>query len=141
MKRAWKFLALVGLFLMISVLPGLAQGKKSVILKAPFNFVVEQQTMPAGSYRILVEHGWLEIRSTDEHTAAMVLTLPISGKSPEGTGQVVFNRYGERYFLSQVWLPEMQAGRQTLESREEKEVAKRKKLAAVVLPLGAQSAR
>lgn len=141
MKGARKFLALLGLFLMIGVLPGLAQGKKSLLLKAPFNFVVEQQTMPAGTYRILVEHGWLEIHSMDEQTAAMVLTLPVSGKSPEGAGQVVFNRYGERYFLSQVWLPEMQAGRQTLESREEKEVAKRQKLEAVVLPLGGQPGR
>lgn len=94
-----------------------AQGKKSVILKAPFSFMVEQQKMPAGAYQILVE---LEIRATDGSKTAIVLTLPVSGKTPEGASQVVFNHCGDRYFLAQVWLPEMETRRQTLESREER---------------------
>lgn len=135
MKVAWKSLAILGLAMMFGALPGTAQGKKSLILNAPFSFTVEQQKMPAGTYQILVEHGWLQIRSADRQTAAVVLTLPVSGKTPEGTGRVVFNRYGNRYFLSQVWLPDMQAGRQTLESRDEKEMEKQEKLEAVVLKL------
>ena len=141
MKNAVKFLAVASLFLALGALPVAAQGKKSLILNAPFNFTVEQQKMPAGTYRILVEHGWLQIRNEDSNKAAMVLTLPVSGKSPEGIGQVVFNRYGSRYFLSQVWLPEMEAGRQTLESREEKGLEKREKLEAVVIKLDSQAGR
>lgn len=139
MKYTVKFLGLLALILTFSALPAAAQGKKSLILNAPFSFTVEQQTMPAGNYRILVEHGWLQIRSEDSKTAAMVLTLPVSGKSPEGIGQVVFHRYHNRYFLSQVWLPEMGAGRQTLDSSEEKELAKQEKLQAVVIKLGGQA--
>jgi len=37
--------------------------------------------------------------------------------------------------LSEVWLPGMGPGRQTLESREEKEMEKREKLEAVVIKL------
>jgi hypothetical protein len=141
MKKALSFIGMWGLLLTFGALSGAAQGKKSVILKAPFSFKVEHQVMPAGTYRILVEHGWLQIRSADGKTAAMVLTLPVSGKTPEGSGQVVFNRYGDRYFLGQVWLPEMELGRQTLESNEEKEAAKQEKLIAVRVKLESQAGR
>lgn len=91
MKNAFKFLGFLSLILTLAALPASAQGKKSLVLKAPFSFMVEQQRMPAGTYRILVEQGWLQIRSADSKAAAMVLTLPVSGKTPEGIGQVVFN--------------------------------------------------
>jgi hypothetical protein len=141
MKKAFSFMALLGLMLTFGAFRGVAHGKKAVIFNAPFSFTVEQQRMPAGMYRILVEHGWLQIRSADGKTAAMVLTLPVAGKTVEGSGQVVFNRYGVRYFLAQVWLPELENGRQTLESREEKEMEKRAKLKAVVVQLSAQTGR
>ena len=141
MKKAFSFMALLTLLLTFGAFPGAAQGKKMVILNAPFSFTVEQQTMPAGTYRILVEHGWLQIRSADGKTAAMVLTLPVAGKTVEGSGQVVFNRYGDRYFLGQVWLPELENGRQTLESRDEKEMEKQAKLEAVIVKLNGQTGR
>jgi len=134
MKNA-KFLGWMGLLLTLAALPVAAQGKRLLILKAPFSFTVEQKKMPAGSYQILVEHGWLQIRSDDNKTAAVVLTLPVSGKAPESVGHVVFNHYADQYFLSEVWLPGMGPGRQTLESREEKEMEKREKLEAVVIKL------
>ncbi len=141
MRKAISFMALLALVLTFGAFPGEAQGKKSVTLNAPFSFTVEHQRMPAGTYRILVEHGWLQIRSADGKTAAMVLTLPVAGKTVEGMGQVVFNRYGDRYFLGQVWLPELETGRQTLQSREEKELEKRAKLEAVVVKLNNQTGR
>jgi hypothetical protein len=141
MKKALSFMALFGLVLTFGALPGAAQGKKTLILNAPFSFTVEQQRMPAGTYRILVEHGWLQIRSADGKSVVMVLTLPVAGKPVEGSGQVVFNRYGDRYFLGQVWLPELENGRQTLESREEKEQEKRAKLEAVAVKLNGQTGR
>lgn len=141
MKNAFKFLGFLGLILTLAALPTAAQGKKSLVLKAPFSFMVEQQRMPAGTYRILVEHGWLQIRSADSKAAAMVLTLPVSGKTPEGIGQVVFNHYRDRYFLSQVWLPEMEAGRQTLESHEEKELSKQVRPEVVMIRLDNQTGR
>lgn len=139
MRKTVKFLALLAMAMTLGALPGVAQGKRSLILKAPFSFNVERQKMPAGTYRILVEHGWLQIRSADGRTGAMVLTLPVSGKTVEGSGQVVFNRYGERYFLGQVWLPELELGRQTLQSREEQELEKREKMEAVIVKLDGQA--
>jgi len=141
MKGGLKFLGLLGLVLAAGVRPAAAQGRQSLILNAPFSFMVEQQKMPAGAYRIVLEHGWLRIRSVDRKTALAVLTLPVSGRTPEGAGQVVFDRLAGRYFLSQVWVPGMDTGRQALESREERELKERQKLEAVVVKLQNQPGR
>jgi hypothetical protein len=139
MKNALKLLGLLGLSLIFAALPAAAQGQKLLILNVPFSFSVEKQTMPAGTYRILVEHNWLQIRGRDSKTAGIVLTQLLSGKPPEGFGKVVFNRYGDRYFLSQVWLPGMELGRQTPESREEKRLAKQETLQAVVIEVDGEA--
>jgi hypothetical protein len=141
MRKVLSSILLLAIVMTFGALSGAAQGKKLVILKAPFSFIVEQHRMPAGTYQILVDHGWLKISAPDGSKAAMVLTLPVSGKTPEGTGQVVFNRYGDHYFLTQVWVPEMETGRQTLESREEKGLQKQEKLQAVILKLDGQAGR
>jgi len=141
MKGGLKFLGLLGLVLAAGVRPAAAQGKQSLILNAPFSFMVEQQKMPAGTYRIVVEHGWLQIRGRSRQTVVAVLTLPVSGKTLEGAGQVVFDRYADRYFLSQVWLPGIETGWQALESREERELKERQKLEAVVVKLQNQPGR
>jgi hypothetical protein len=141
MKKAVRFLGLLSLILTFGALSAAAQGKKMAILEAPFSFRVEQQTMPAGTYQIQVEHGWLKIQSRDGAKAALILTVPVSGKTPEGVGQIVFNRYGDHYFLDQVWLPDLTYGRQTLQTHEEKELQKQEKLEAVVVKLESQSGR
>lgn len=133
MKDAIKVLGLLGLTLIFAALPALAQGKKSLIVNVPFSFSVEKQAMPAGTYWIFVEDGWLKIQSRNSKTAAVALTHALSGKPLEGFGHVVFNRYGDRYFLCQVWVPGMERGRQTLQSPEEKTLAKQEAFQAVVI--------
>ncbi|HSE98746.1 MAG TPA: hypothetical protein VLD57_10830, partial [Blastocatellia bacterium] len=53
----------------------------------------------------------LLIQSADKSRAAMILTNSVSGKSMQKTGKLVFHRYGDKYFLSQVWSPGLQVGR------------------------------
>jgi hypothetical protein len=38
-------------------------------------------------------------------------------------GKLVFNRYGEQYFLSKIWAPFSDTGRELTKSRLEREVA------------------
>jgi hypothetical protein len=141
MKKALKFMGLLGLFLTIGAFQANAQGKKSLVLNAPFAFTVEKQQMPAGSYRILVERNYLQIRGQDGQIACMVLTLPTSGRVRVGSGEVVFHRFGNRYFLNQVWLPDMETGRQTLESPSQSELKKREQLEVVVIKLETHTGR
>jgi hypothetical protein len=140
MKRMLKF-AVLGLAVVAAAQGAAAQAKRWLVLKAPFAFTVERQQLPAGEYRVQLQDGWLRVQSTDGKTSVNVLTMPVSGKTPEGHGEVVFHQYGERYFLAQVWTPSHETGRETIESRDEVELAKREKVQARVVPLGNEAGR
>jgi hypothetical protein len=47
----------------------------------------------------------LTLQSSDAKAVAMVLTSPIGPGNGSSNGKLVFNRYGEQYFLSQIWAP------------------------------------
>jgi len=140
MKRMLKF-AVLGLAVVAAAQGAAAQAKRWLVLKAPFAFTVERQQLPAGEYRVQLQDGWLRVQGTDGKTSVNVLTMPVSGKTPEGHGEVVFHQYGERYFLAQVWTPSHETGRETIESRDEVELAKREKVQARVVPLGNEAGR
>jgi hypothetical protein len=140
MKRMLKF-AVLGVAVVVAAQGAAAQAKRWLVLKAPFAFTVERQQLPAGEYRVQLQDGWLRVQSTDGKTSVNVLTMPVSGKTPEGHGEVVFHQYGERYFLAQVWTPSHETGRETIESRDEVELAKREKVQARVVPLGNEAGR
>ena len=70
--------------------------------KVPFDFIVQNQTMPAGAYRIsYVADGAILIRSLDGRFAVGTITYGAEGLPP-GEGRLVFKQYGNRYFLHEV---------------------------------------
>jgi hypothetical protein len=140
MKRMLKF-AVLGLAVVATAQGAAAQAKRWLVLKAPFAFTVERQQLPAGEYRVQLQDGWLRVQSTDGKTSVNILTIPVAGKSPEGHGEVVFHQYGDKYFLAQVWTPSHETGRETIESRDEVDLAKREKVQARVVPLGNEAGK
>ena len=68
----------------------------------PFDFTVGQTRMPAGTYEISPLSHAILIR--DSKTAKGVLSLFNSEEPSRGvrTPKLVFHRYGDKYFLSQV---------------------------------------
>jgi hypothetical protein len=72
----------------------------------PFNFVISGQTMPAGKYTIndLGSAHTVAIRQADAKAAAVAITSNVEQPGPGGPTPMVFHRYGNRYFLSQVWV-------------------------------------
>ncbi len=54
---------------------------------------------------------------------AIVITMPVDAKSGESKPRLVFNEYGDMYFLSPVWTSQHQ-GRQLHTSQREKEMAR-----------------
>lgn len=140
MKSTFKFVAVLAMALAFSASHAAAQGKKMLILKAPFAFTVENQKLPAGTYKITVRDTWLLIQTAEGKGVAGVLTLAVSGKMAEGDGRVVFHRYHDSYYLSEVWLPSVESGRQALESREERQFRKLEAPQAVVVQLSPEKA-
>jgi len=105
-KQACSFLAIASLIAMFSVAPTQAQTNRLIAASVPFNFVIGDRTLPAGEYIfMLVQTGGsdtVKIQSTDGHITAFVLTRASRVKVSQAEPKLVFNRYADQYFLSQV---------------------------------------
>jgi hypothetical protein len=97
----------------------------------PFDFVVRGKTLPAGDYeisRVMDETQVLEISNvSNRHERAAIQTEPVLGRVANN-GKVVFHRYGDSYFLSEIWTAGLETGRELPASHQEK-VLKRETLA------------
>jgi hypothetical protein len=52
------------------------------------------------------------------------MTGSVTSASTNDNGKLVFNRYGNQYFLSQVWAAGSDSGHQLRPSKAEREIAK-----------------
>jgi len=102
-----------------------AQSPNKVVADIPFAFSVGYKTMPAGEYSVQTMSNAgaaLLIRSADGKTSALRLSEAAGSKKNTSNARLVFHRYGERYFLAQVWAGADTADRQLLESQEERAI-------------------
>ena len=127
---ATKYLALVTL----AVVSCLGQSNRGdLVTNIPFPFVVANRALPPGRY-IITPIGEKNIRIyAANEQGVLVPTHSVQGRAPEGTTKVVFHRYGDTYFLSEVWAPANGIGRELFTSQAERELSKRggKEIAAV----------
>lgn len=103
-----KALRLGSLFLVffayLAVVPLSAQ-TGTIDVQVPYAFVVENSALPAGEYRISAfSDNTLIIRSQVGDTALLCLTIPAGGGPKAVEPQLVFQHYGNQYFLAEVWL-------------------------------------
>ncbi len=95
--------------------------------KIPFQFAVGNQILPAGEYRL--EHlspgnGYLLLlRRTDGPECTTMITTSIRANDWQDKSKLVFNRYGDHYFLAQIWTAGDNVGRKLSPSRRETEAA------------------
>jgi hypothetical protein len=113
-----------GLLAVMSCLPLTAQ---TLNLKAdvPFDFQFGDVPMRAGHYQVVHAGPVLTMRSADGRSSASYLTLPASRSETRTKGVLVFNRYGNAYFLTKVVPPNEGDGRIVPKSKLEKEVIAR----------------
>ena len=82
---------------------GHAQTLDTIIVNVPFDFIVGNTTLPAGTYtvdRALSSNpNGLVLRGRDGNST--ILTSGITGTS-DGSPRLVFNRYGSQYFLHEI---------------------------------------
>jgi len=86
-------------------------GSEGLQAEIPFAFVVDGQTMPAGTYSIEIGPGkdsapvlaiQTERSSGDEMRFKKVMTLAQPGDIAEGQPRLVFKQVGDMYFLEKV---------------------------------------
>ena len=99
--------------------------------QVPFDFIVQDKTLRAGQYEIFtVTNGVLAIRNQDGNKG-MRMTNPITKDRRDTKAKLVFHRYGETYFLSEVWLAGNGDGRALPKTKQERALQRELKQIAV----------
>ena len=101
-----------------------AQGSQRLTVQVPFGFHVGAAVLPPGDYTVdKATPSVLRIRSEDSKASAMILTNSVQKLDAPGQGKLVFNRYGDEYFLCQVWAPGNNIGSELRKTKRELEAA------------------
>jgi len=98
------------------------QSNSRVVSNVPFDFIVGDKALPAGEYQVTPatpSGGVVMIRSSDGHRGAVRLTNSIGPEKNSYEAKLVFHRYGDKYFLSEVWSGADNTGRVLLRSKQE----------------------
>jgi hypothetical protein len=104
--------------------PAAAAQSSSTTIKVdvPFAFRTASQLMPAGIYRIdlLSDHTVL-LRGPGSHASTFVMVHSAIALKAPSKGAVVFDRYGNTYYLHQIWTQGDNSGRECSKSKAETE--------------------
>jgi len=94
----------------------------------PFQFHVGTRELPAGKYRVHVldeaNLRVMQITSVDGSTSALFQVEDSDAKSAPAQSELIFNKYGDNYFLSRLYDEGNPSGSQLVESRYEKQLSK-----------------
>jgi hypothetical protein len=96
---------------------------KVMTANVPFGFYMGSSPMAEGSYRVdeLSHGGVVSLRSIA--SAKSLTTYNIAGKKVSEPARLVFHRYGDDYFLAEIWTGDTTAGLGLIPSPREKELA------------------
>ena len=118
-----RLLVTVGLSAVLgsSLLNAQTSGKIGVA-DVPFSFRIADRVLPPGNYTVSARSGGvMELWNKDTQQGMMFLAG--SHESGKSDPKLVFNCYGDRYFLSQVWFGNEDSGRVLAKGHLEKEIA------------------
>ena len=103
--QIFKLTAIFAIFLGLAVAGVNAQAPSKVEVNIPFEFSAGTKTLPKGVYSIKRLSGnYLTLRSTDGKST-VILNAPLNLTALDDKGErLVFSKYGDEYFLSQIWL-------------------------------------
>ena len=91
----------------------------------PFQFHVQNQVLPAGAYRVSYDAAFQRMALLLPDGSGMFLPAHTAYRPrAEYVGSLVFHKYGNAYFLRQVWTPGGPYGFGLLASKAEREIAK-----------------
>jgi hypothetical protein len=105
-QQIFKLTAIFAIFLGLAVTGVQAQASSKVEVNIPFEFLAGKTTLQPGVYSIKRMSGnYLTLRRVDGKSA-VILNAPLNLTSidPESVERLVFNKYGDQYYLSQIWL-------------------------------------
>jgi hypothetical protein len=82
-----------------------ASAQNTASFSIPFAFSANNQTVPAGSYSAQLQSDrFLCLRNLKTGSSQIVMVRPDDSGRMTNTGRLVFQRYGRRSYLKQVWI-------------------------------------
>ncbi len=110
-----------GLIFAASILPARTQAQiiGNVAADVPFQFHVGNTTLPEGSDLTM-----MEISTADGKRSALFSVESAEAKTTPEKTELIFNKYGDQYFLSELFDEGNVDGSKLFESRDEKQASK-----------------
>jgi hypothetical protein len=121
-------LSLVSMFsLCAAVASANAQLSTPIRAKVPFDFNVGDKKLPAGEYTFSRLSGFsdnkvISVSGADAGAHVFQSTFAAHVLTPKNKSTLVFHKYGDQYFLEQIWSGGEQAGSEVPESRSERTI-------------------
>jgi hypothetical protein len=121
--KGMTMLMLVVALALVSAVASYGQSSSTAAADIPFEFVVSGKTLAAGHYQLYAANtGGDVVTIRGAGQSAMSLTIGLMRRRASDEGKLVFHRYGNRYFLREIWNAGDNTGRQLPKSREEKAI-------------------
>jgi hypothetical protein len=123
LKGITMFMLVVAVAFMTAVPSANGQSSSTITATVPFEFKVGDKALPAGVYTVRtmsVTGEALAISNRESNRSAIRLTNAVHAPKASSKGKLVFHRYGQNYFLSEVWCGGDSTGRQLLKSKQER---------------------
>jgi hypothetical protein len=121
-RRTFLFVIMLGALLPVATV---AQNRE-LVANIPFAFTVCNRQMPAGKYKVRpmtsATTNLLLVRSDDGQFAEITCTHDVQGSRPSSGGKLIFNRYGNQYFLAELWFAGEMTGNEVFKSDREEAV-------------------
>jgi len=120
----------IGMLVLLSIAALAASAKaqtgSGVRANVPFDFTVAGKRFAAGYYSITRANQTsgdlvLEVNSLAEHSRVFPITSPVYTRTARNQSVLIFHRYGDEYFLAQVWAAGSTTGRAFPKSRRERQ--------------------
>ena len=120
-----KQLLIVFAGLLLAVGSAYAQSSR-LVADIPFDFIVGNKAFPAGQYEIRtigMNGSSLMLQNTDNNKSMFFTPSYCSSAQPQEDSKLVFNMYGNHFYLSQIWTEGYDQGRELPKSSREIEEA------------------
>jgi hypothetical protein len=132
LKGTTMLMLIVGLALAAAVVAN-GQAQPALRAQVPFDFVVGEKTLRAGEYRVSQTGSTGEAVVINSDKGDRILCLSNNADrfgDRELAAKLVFHRYNNTYFLSQVWMAGDSTGRELPKTKQERGIERELKAIA-----------
>ena len=125
MKRQFLILIAIAAFVIVSTPNAFVQTGKTVKADVKFDFQIGEGIYPAGEYVIErvspQSDNILQIRSSGDANKKQIIVAGVANAGKRQTPKLVFQKYGENYFLTRIFLDTEQWGYSIQRLRRQRE--------------------